>query len=283
MASKELTGARRALAVSGIAAVLSALLAGFYLHSYEQAMSGGERIAILRAAKPIERGTLLTDDMLVESRVPASYLEARTVRAAERSKVRGLRSAAALETQDALQWSDLAVSQQRRDLSALIQPGNRAVTVEAAKRNGSGGSELVRPGDYVDVLAVLQPKHDGHDEKNQKLSSVLLLQRILVLAVGSESDPHVLRAEEAANKLAHRDTEQLTLSLRVEEAQLLALARERGTFSVILRRPDDTRIVEGAPELPISSLFDSSFRNELQQRRALAQRPIRLSVAPEPR
>lgn len=277
-----LAGARRALAVSGVAAVLSALLAAFYLHSYEQAMSGGERISILRVARPVERGTLLTDEMLVESRVPASYLEGRTVRASERSKVRGLRTAAPLETQDALQWSDLAVSQERRDLSALIQPGSRGVTVEATKRNGSGGTELVRPGDYVDVLAVLQPRHDGHDEKNQKLVSVLLLQRILVLAVGSEIDPHVLRAEEAANKLANRDTEQLTLSLKVEEAQLLALARERGTFSVILRRPDDTRIVEGSPELPIASLFDSTFRNELQQQRAIAQRPIRLSIAPEP-
>jgi pilus assembly protein CpaB len=278
---EKLKGARRALAVSGIAALASALLAGFYLHSYEQAMSGGERIAILRAAKPLERGALLTDDMLVESRVPASYLEARTVRASERAKVRGLRMGASIETQDALQWSDLAVSQERRDLSALIQPGNRAVTVQVEKRHGNGGTELVRPGDYVDVMAVLTPKGDGHDDKNQKLVSVLLLQRILVLAVGSESDPHVLRAEEAANKLANRDTEQLTLSLKVVEAQLLALARERGTFSVVLRRPDDTRIVDGAPEMPISSLFDSSFRNELQQQRAL-QRPIRLSAS-EPR
>ncbi len=282
--TSKLKGARRALAVSAVAALASVLLAGFYLHSYEQAMSGGERVAILRAAKPLERGVLLTDELLVESRVPASYLEARTVRASERAKVRGLRMGASLETQDALQWSDLAVSQERRDLSALVQPGNRAVTVQASRRNGNGGSELVRPGDYVDVLAVLKPQHDHLDEKNQKLVSVLLLQRILVLAVGSESDPHVLRAEEAANKLANRDTEQLTLSLKVNEAQLLALARERGEFSVILRRPDDTRIVEGAPELALSSLFDTNFRNELQQQRALA-RPVRLSTVPvsEPR
>ncbi|MET0285003.1 MAG: Flp pilus assembly protein CpaB [Polyangiales bacterium] len=279
----KLKGARRALAVSGIAALASALLAGFYLHSYEQAVSGGEPVAILRAARPLERGMLLSDDMLVESRVPSSYLEARAVRASERAKVRGLRMGASLETQDALQWSDLAVSQERRDLSALVQPGSRAVTVEASRREGSGGTDMVRPGDYIDLLAVLRPQADSHEEKNAKLVSVMLLQRVLVLAVGSETDPRVLRAEELAKKLADRDTNQLTLSLKVAEAQLLALARERGSFSFILRRPDDTRIVEGAPELPISSLFDSGFRNELQQQRALSQRPVRLAVVPEPR
>lgn len=272
--------ARRALAVSALAGILSALLAAFYLHSYEQAVSGGERISILRALKPIERGTLLTDDLLVEAVVPASYVEGRAVRAAERGKVRGIRTAASLDTQDALMWSDLAVSQERRDLSSLIQPGNRAVTVQAAAsgRTGAGdGSELIRPGDYVDVLATLQPKAQTYDSTDEKLVSVVLLQRILVLAVGAETDPHVLRAEElGGNDL--RDTQQLTLSLKIEEAQLLALARERGHLSVVVRQPDDTRIVESAPEMPVSSLFDTGFRNELQRRRAVDQRPIRLTA-----
>lgn len=269
--------AKRALTVSALAGVLSALLAAFYLHSYEQAVSGGERIAILRAVKPIERGTLLADELFIEAEVPSSYVEARAVRASERTKIRGIRIAASLETQDALLWSDLAVSQERRDLSSLIQPGNRAVTVEAVggRLSGTGGGQLIRPGDYVDVLATLTPGVDlGADPA--KTSSVLLLQRIMVLAVGAETDPHVLRAEELGDPGARRETEQLTLSLKVEEAQLLALARERGTFSVMLRQPDDTRIIEGAPEMPITSLFDTGFRNDLQKRRATNNRPVRL-------
>jgi pilus assembly protein CpaB len=269
--------ARRALRWSLVCGLLSTLLAGWFLRRYEQEVSGGERIAILRALKPIERGAALSDDMLVEATVPASYLEARAVRATDRAKVRGLRMAAALETQDALLWSDLAVSQEHRDLSALVQPGNRAVSVQASLgQDASSGGQMIRPGDYVDVLATLQ-RADSNDERNNKLVALLLLQRIMVLAVGSVTDPQLLRSDAADD--ARRDLGQLTLSLKVEEAQLLALARERGKLSVILRQPDDTRIVEGAPEMPVSNLFDASFRNDLQRRRSPDLRPIRLAAS----
>jgi len=281
MGSEAQTKARRALVWSAATGVLSAVLAGWFLHRYEQEVAGGERVAILRALKPIERGAVLSDDMLVDATVPASYLEARAVRASERAKVRGLRTGSALETQDGLLWSDLAVSQEHRDLSALIQPGNRAVSVQASLgREGSSGPQMIRPGDYVDVLATLEERPDGYDDKNGKLVSVLLLQRILVLAVGAVTDAQLLRAESLADTSRARDLEQLTLSLKIEEAQLLALARERGKLSVILRQPDDTRIVEGAPEMPISSLFDVSFRNALQRRRSPEHRPIRLAASP---
>jgi pilus assembly protein CpaB len=252
--------ARRALVWSLASGVLSAVLALVFFERYEQELAGGERVLILRARKPIARGEALSDDALVTASVPSSYLEGRAVRAADRGKVRGLRIASALETEDALLWSDLAVSQQRRELSSLVQPGNRAVSVQAAFGDDT---QLIRPGDYVDVLATLQPR--GED----KLVSALLLQRILVLAVGSITDPQQARADAAG---------ELTLSLKIEEAQLLALARERGKLSVMLRQPDDTRIVEGAPEMAISSLFDVGFRNDLQLRRSPEQRPTKLAA-----
>lgn len=256
--------ARRALIWSLAAGVLSAALAFVFFQRYEQSLAGGERIAILRARKPIARGEALTDDVLVTATVPASYLEGRAVRATDRAKVRGLRLGSALDTEDALLWSDLAVSQTRRELSSLVQPGNRAVRISAELGDDT---QLVRPGDYVDVLATLQSKTDGN------LVSALLLQRILVLAVGASTDPQVVPLDSNG-----RAPSELTLSLKVEEAQLLALARERGKLSVMLRQPDDTRIVEGAPEMPVSSLFDVSFRNDLQQRRSPDQRPVKLAA-----
>lgn len=260
--------ARRALAWSLASGLLAAGLAFVYLQRFEHQLAGGERVAILRARKPIARGELLTDDALVAASVPASYLEARAVRASDRAKVRGLRIAAALETQDGLLWSDLSVSQQHRDLSSLIQPGNRAVSVQASLGDERGaGTQLIRPGDYVDVLATLQSRADD------KLVSALLLQRVLVLAVGAVTDPQLMRASGG-----DAGGDQLTLSVKLEEAQLLALARERGKLSVMLRQPDDTRVVEGAPELPVSSLFDVGYRNDLQLRRSPDQRPIRLAA-----
>jgi len=266
---------RRVLPWSLVSGLVSAALAGWLLQRYAQEVSGGERIVVLRAQAPIERGTLLDDDMLIEASVPASFVEGRAVRASDRAKMRGVRTAVALDTQDTLLWSDLAVSQQPRDLSALVQPGSRAVSITAQLPDGEA---LIRPGDYVDVLANLGAADTGCLDKNSKLVSVLLLQRVLVLAVGSVTDPHVLRAEGVTERLMEQQHARLSLSLKVEEAQLLTLAQERGRLAVMLRQPDDTRILDGAPELPVSSLYDSAFRNELQRRRSLDRRPVRLTT-----
>jgi pilus assembly protein CpaB len=274
----EPNSARRALYLSLGCGVLAALSAGVLLQRYQQEVSGGERVLVLRALKPIERGAALSDDALVAESVPASYVEARAVHASDLAKVRGARTASALEPQDTLLWSDLSVSQERRDLSALVQPGSRAVTIHAEVAGSGAEGALLRPGDYVDILASLTPGDAPQPERSPKLVSVLLLQRVLVLAVGAITDPQLLRA--ALSQDAARDLEgaSLTLSLKVEEAQLLALAQERGKLSVLLRQPDDARILDAAPELPVSNLFDSAFRNELHRRRGVDARPVRLTT-----
>ena len=277
--STELTAsaapARRALWWSLATGLASACLAGWLLDRFAHEVSGGERVRVLRALAPIERGTPLRDDLLVEASVPSSYVEARAVRAPDLAKIRGVRTALTLDTQDTLLWSDLAAAQQSRDLSSLIQPGNRAVPISAALPDAEA---LIRPGDYVDVLANLSAT-EGYAQPNPKLVCVVLLQRVLVLAVGSVTDPQLLRAEAPSERAADSERARLTLSLKVEEAQLLALGQERGKLFVMLRQPDDTRIIEDPPELPISNLYDGAFRKQLQQRRNLEQRPVRLTAS----
>lgn len=263
--------ARRALLLSLLAGALSTALLAFYLERYENEVSGGAPVVILRAVKPIERGTQLGADMLVEAVVPASYVEARAVRASERAKVLGIKTAAQLDTQDALMWSDLVIASDKRDLSSLVQPGNRAVTVQASSLGDRDGNDLIRPGDYVDVIATLKKDLDA------QLASVVLLQRILVLAVGSETDAQAFHSAETKQQRS-ANMEHLTLSLKVPEAQLLSLAKERGSLTVILRG-DDVRITEGAPDMPVSSLFDVKFRSDLQKGRSLTTRPIRIAEA----
>lgn len=273
--------ARRALGWSLATGLLGAALAAWMLQRYAQEVSGGEPVAVLRALTPIERGSVLRDDLFTAANVPASYAEARAVRASDLAKVRGVRIANALETQDTLQWSDLAASHEQRDLSALVQPGNRALTVQAAPSHVSAqGARLIRPGDYVDVLANLGSGDSSGLERDAKLVSVLLLQRVLVLAVGTVTDPQLMRAEAGGDELLGPDVAPLTLSLKVEEAQLLALAQERGRLSVMLRQPDDTRIIESAPELAVATLFDSAFRNELQRKRSVERRAQRITSSP---
>ena len=46
----------------------------------------------------------------------------------------------------------------------------------------------------------------------------------------------------------------LTLSLKPESAQLLALSIDKGTVNVAVRNPDDVRVIEGATEVEPASV-----------------------------
>src|SRR6185369_245271 len=130
--------------------------------------------------RPIERGKMITEDMLTTRSVPLAYVEDRAIKAAERSKVLGLQTSVAIFPQQTLMWTDLAITTEDRDLSSLIQPGKRAVAVRASTgSDDTRGNQLIRPGDYVDVIATFRGEADSDQ------SSAVLLQRVLVLAVGS--------------------------------------------------------------------------------------------------
>jgi pilus assembly protein CpaB len=270
---------RRALLISLIAAMASVMLLLLYTRQFEQEMSGGDRIRMLVAVKPIERGKLVSDDMLGTRDVPIAYVESRGVKASERSKIIGIAAANNVQAHDLLMWSDLAVNIEERDLSSLVQPGSRAVTVHAVTGEETKGNALIRPGDYVDVVATMPDAAKGSGTDGR--ASIVLLQRVLVLAVGmaTEAQAAVGNAQ-PGNYSAQRDMV-LTLSLNLQEAQLLALATERGHLSVAVRNPDDTRVIEGIPDMSSAALFDVKARNDIQRKRpgTTAAAPIRLESA----
>lgn len=264
---------RRLLAVATGLGLLAGGLLLLYLNRFEQEVSGGARVQVLSVVQPIARGGLITAEALAVSEVPLAYVEQRAVRAPDKSKIVGIRAAHDLDAQDTLLWTDLAISAESRDLSSLVQPGKRAVTVRASEAGSDPSSSgLLRPGDYVDVLVTLR------DEalENKGSSAVVLLQRVLVLAVGSKTEPQGFSEGREARGYQVRERE-LTLSLKTEEVQLLSLARERGTLSVALRDPTDTKIVEGIADMPASVLYDKKSRESVQHRRAETQAPVRLT------
>lgn len=250
---------RRTLLLSAAFGVLGALLLMLYLQRFEEEVSGGGRVALVTVRKPIARGALITPEMLSSSAVPRAYVEQRAVRLSDREKIVGVRAAGPLKPQDTLLWSDLSLGNDERELSSLVQPGRRAVTVRASQAGSDpAGNGLVRPGDYVDVIVTLNAHDPG------AAAAVVLLQRVLVLAVGSRTEPHRFGEDDDGRAIEH----ELTLSLKIEEAQLLSLARERGTLSVALRAPNDSKVIENIADVPISSLYDRIGRETVQRRAA---------------
>jgi pilus assembly protein CpaB len=247
-------GSRRALYMALLVGLVSVALLMLYLRRFEQEVAGGSKVAVLGLRAPVARGELITDDALTVFEVPLAYVERRSVKQLDRQKVVGVRAASALTAQDLLLWSDLVLSNDNRDLAALIQPGKRAVTVKASEAGSDpAGNGLVHPGDYVDVVVTLK-------EDSETLTSVVLLQRVLVLAVGSETT--ALNQVDAKNERQGSQRE-LTLSLKMEEVQLLTLAREKGRLSVALRSPSDVKVIDNMPDLALTSLYDKEVRETI--------------------
>ena len=246
--------------LAGVAGVVLLLL---YMRRFEQDASGGRRIELLVAVAPLERGKPITDEMLGSREVPQAYVDERAIRASDRDKIVGLRATTNVPVEQTLSWLDVvAISDEQRDLSSLVQPGNRAMPIRV---QFDDVLPLIHPGDFVDVIGVYG---------DTKEASVLM-QRVLVLAAGTETSAE--RTPGKQNQFNRATI--LTLSVSLQEGQLLALAMERGRLTVVIRNPDDQKVSETPPDLAANTLTDSTKRQSVQSsRRRGVGTPVKLEA-----
>jgi pilus assembly protein CpaB len=257
---------RKVLIVAALVGVLGAFLLMAYLRRFELEASGGALVNVLAARKQIEPGTVVTEELLTTQKIPQAYVESRAVRESEKAKIVGLRMSTPVQAQQTVMWTDLAItSDDRRDLSALVQPGMRAVGVRAS--NDDKSFALIHPGDRVDVIGTL-PQTGSPDTR----VSTVLLQNVLVLAVGLDTGND---SAPSADKRHDREL-LLHLSLNLPEAQLVALAAEKGRISVALRNPDDVRVTDGIADLSSKILTDPKDRKAVQDGRRSPGAPVKL-------
>lgn len=242
-----------------LAALIGVVLQVVYMRRFEQEASGGARVELLVAAQPIERGNPITAEMLGVRAVPQAYVDDRAIRAADRDKVLNLRAASKVPVLQTLAWTDLiATTDDQRDLSALVQPGNRALPIRIQYEEAL---QLIRPGDFVDILGV---------DSEQRGASVLL-QRVLVLATGLDTT-----IERSTDKKPLQRSSMLTVSVSLQEAQLLALAQSISRLTVILRNTGDPRVFDSPPDISRTELFDTQVRQNVV---SAHHRPVRVGKA----
>lgn len=240
-------------------AVIGVVLLLLYLRRYEQEVAGGSKVELLVTVAPIERGKPITNEMLGTRQVPQAYVDDRAIRASERDKILNLRAAMNVPVLQTLAWSDLiATTDDQRDLSSLVQPGNRAMPIRV---QFDDVLPMIRPGDFIDII------HVGNDSREASV----LLQRVLVLATGMET-----ATDRSVDRKQIYRVAVLTLSVSLQESQLLALAMGLGKLTVVLRNPDDQRVGE-AVGLSSNTLFDVKQRQSTVQGKH-GVKPIKLEA-----
>ncbi|MCB1883712.1 MAG: Flp pilus assembly protein CpaB [Geminicoccaceae bacterium] len=135
----------------------------------------------------------------------------------------------------------------RSFLSAILEPGMRAITVPMDEAGGNTG--LIFPGDYVDVILTQSINNISYDEKSYKKSTTILTNQ-KVIAIGrrlSEQEKGESKSETART---------VTLEATPEHAQEIALAMDLGRLTLALRSLASTETG--------NELYDreSSFSNE---------------------
>ncbi len=236
--------------------MLGAFLLVLYQRRFELEASGGDKVKLLIAVKKIDRGKPITEDVIAIREIPLAYVDERAIRETEKNKILGLKVGNAVKEQQLLLWSDLTATDERKDLSALVLPGYRAVSIKASRDDTS--IALIKPGDYVDVIGVLGSGSAVNEAKN----AVVLLQRVLVLATGTDTSPDQAKDTKEANPYQQENL--LTLSLTLTEAQVLALAAERGRLAVAVRHPDDQARTSGIVDLNFNQIVDEKERAKIK-------------------
>jgi pilus assembly protein CpaB len=125
---------------------------------------------------------------------------------------------------------------QRATLSALVQPGMKAVTIRINDVDGVGG--FVLPGDRVNIALTRQI-----DKENA--STQVVLQNVRVLAIDQVAD------ERVANPAVAKS---VTLEVDTVGAQKLGLAGTIGTLSLMLRKAGEPD-TEKPLQVTIKDLF----------------------------
>src|SRR3984957_13846164 len=249
--------------LAGIAGIVLLVL---YMKRFEDDASGGRKVDLLVAVVPIQRGKPITDEMLGTREVPLAYVDDRSIRASDKEKILNLRATTNVPVQQTVTWMDvIATTDDQRDLSSLVQPGNRAMPI---KVTFDDEITLIHPGDFVDVIGVF----------GETKEASVLLQRVLILAAGQETGS-MERTPEQKRMLGRATT--LTLSVSIQEGQLLALAMEKGKLTVVIRNPDDQKISENISAITSPPLGDSQKRQTIQgsRRHGNPNAPTKLNEA----
>lgn len=113
-------------------------------------------------------------------------------------------------------------------MSAILPAGMRAVSTEISAETGAGG--FILPNDRVDVLLT---RREQGQQNAEAITTETILRNIRVLAIDQTVE------EKGGQKVVVGKT--ATLELGPQQAETLAMSRQRGTISLALRSLADAK------------------------------------------
>ena len=236
--------------------------------------TGGPETTVVTAKQNIAARTEIKADMVELTKVPASALLGGAFSSSD--LVVGRIARIPVYKGEQLVQDKLASDKADLGLSYIVPEGSRAMAVKVDKVIGAGG--LIRPGDRVDVIAVVDVKYTDliTEREFTETRSFTLAQNISVLAVEQKlenqvpplatttTQPGDTTDTAPENALvdqpdAQPDGTVVTLALLPEMTQKILISEEKGKIRLTVRAPGDNEIVE-TDDTTFLSLADANFQ-----------------------
>ncbi|MCM8783077.1 MAG: Flp pilus assembly protein CpaB [Candidatus Omnitrophica bacterium] len=212
---------------------------------------------VLVATKDLPRGTTIEETMFEAKVIPKEYVQPQAV--STPARIIGMVVIADIVQGEQITLTKLSWPKKQEAASTLSMAtpvGKRAITLQVDNLSSFMG--MIKPGDYIDVLASLSIPVQGVEGQQTVQNAVIpLFQNVLVLAVGGS-----ISSSESQTDSRYRKQEApatggsiVTLALSPQEASLLAFVQEQAKIRFLLRSPADSQL---QPVQPVS--WDTLFR-----------------------
>ena len=203
------------------------------------------RITVLVASKDIAAGAFIDSNSVTTEIMSGQMVQPRA--ATSLSSISGMTAAIPISKGEQITLNKLqstqGPSQQGGTLASSTPVGKRAVTVQVDNIASLAG--MIKPGDYVDMVAVLPvPMQTSDGKQTMQVAVVPLFQNVQILAVGRETGT-VIRPAATTRGAAVGGGERgessslITVALNPQEASLIAYVQEQGKIRLFLRSQAD--------------------------------------------
>ncbi|MDP4182988.1 MAG: Flp pilus assembly protein CpaB [Bacillota bacterium] len=225
---------KKIIFISIFMALITTFLVYFYItNSTTKPQAAVEKIKVFVVNKTLPAKHKIVDGDLREEKVSKQYVNMKAVQ--NKSEIVGrLTKDTIIEGEQILK--DRLVSNDKTSLVYSVPEGKRAISININEQIAV--SNLIRPGDYVDVIANFE-KEDVEDHNNKivypKITKTVL-ENILVLALGQEQNIDEAKAPESPKTV--------TFAVSPEEAEKLVYVSEFASLRLTLRSVGDTGVIK---------------------------------------
>lgn len=200
------------------------------------------QVAVLVAKQDIPKGTTIEASILETAIYPDKFVQPNAATSLDR--IAGMITIVPIAKGEQITLGKLmSVKEAAGGSLAMATPvGKRAITISVDNIASVGG--MLRPGDYVDIIATLPvPVQTKEGKQESQVAVVPLFQNVLILAVGQETGAMPISESGRYQKEEKKESSPLiTLALDPQDANLMSFVQEQGKIRLTLRSPSDAKI-----------------------------------------